>query len=384
MDVNNNGWVAGYCLSSASTDTLFDYRAFVIVPKYDENGKPNWRQDDDSGSNTLLVLLDELANLDDDERLPTTGFHFYSATAINNNGQITGVIRQGRDPNPIQFNWDYVFRCQIEVNDGTLTMKDLQIRLASDLAFRAQYYAWGINDLGDVVGTWYDNNGWYPFVWTYDASDSNAIVTILTHSAGAFGRGINNLRQVVGEYETAGFNDAFLYTPDEFNSPYPGSMTILPDFGYSSKTNYSHGSTAYAITEDGYVVGREGNVSKNWAYYHAYLYDSTNGILQDLGALAGDNCSEAYSINSSKDVVGQSYYDFNASNFRAFLYTTIKGSTTKMAIFNLQNWINGYPPGYLNTDRIRPDRINDNKQICGRIFSINGSEAILLEPIPNP
>jgi uncharacterized membrane protein len=388
-DVNNNGWVVGFCLSPTSTETIIDYRAFVIVPKYDENGKPYWREDDDSGSNTLLVLLDDLANLNVDKRLPTTGFHFYYANAINDSGQITGVIRQDTNSHPPEFDWDYVFRCQIEVaGDGTLTMKDLQIRLSYANPYLRTYYTWeGINDRGDVVGTWqYDNegnnDGQYPFLWIYDALDSNELVTILT-PAGAHGRGINNLRQVVGEYETSQLNDDFLYTPYDFNTPYPGSTTNIPDFGYSSKISYTYGRKAYAITEDGYVVGREGNVSKNWAYYHAYLYDSTNGILQDLGTLAGDNCSEAYSINSSKDVVGQSYYDTHASNFRAFLYTTIKGSTTKMAIFNLQNWITGYPPGYTNTDRILPYRINDNKQICGRI-SNNGSEAILLEPIPNP
>jgi probable HAF family extracellular repeat protein len=60
-------------------------------------------------------------------------------------------------------------------------------------------------------------------------------------------------------------------------------------------------STAYAITEDGRIVGQANTVGVPLVT-HAFYYE--NGIMNDLGTLPGGNFSSAQGINSAGVIVG--------------------------------------------------------------------------------
>ena len=61
-------------------------------------------------------------------------------------------------------------------------------------------------------------------------------------------------------------------------------------------------SEAYALNDQGQVVGRSGTASGS---IHAFLWE--DGTMVDLGALPGGNYSEAYGINKFGQVVGMSF-----------------------------------------------------------------------------
>jgi probable HAF family extracellular repeat protein len=62
-------------------------------------------------------------------------------------------------------------------------------------------------------------------------------------------------------------------------------------------------SQAWAVNDDGIVVGKS-DFSASSTDHRAFRW--SHGMLQDLGAPAGQPCSTAYSINSSGQIVGDS------------------------------------------------------------------------------
>jgi len=114
--------------------------------------------------------------------------------------------------------------------------------------------------------------------------------------------GINDAGQVVGLSRTAsGDYHAFLW--DSTNG-----MTDLGTLGGSH-------SRAYAINNAGQVVG-EADYAVSGGYDHAFLWDSTDGMI-DLGTLGGSE-STAYGINDAGQIVGNS--DASSGLEHAFLW----------------------------------------------------------------
>jgi probable HAF family extracellular repeat protein len=208
--------------------------------------------------------------------------------------------------------------------------------------------AFGINDLGAVVGTSTLADGSYvPFLY------QNGVMTQL--GSGGSGGGlaeamaINNNGQIVGIGITP--SGAFLYQN--------GSFIDLGTLGGGSQ------SQAYAINNLGQVVGfshTSGNAR------HAFLYQ--NGVMNDLDPANSWPDSWAMGINDNGAVVGQ-ISDQNGMPL-AFLYIPGNG------IVNLNNYItnlsNGTTIGF--TGAFVAYAINKNGDIVGAGNYFNGTKTI--------
>src|SRR4029078_4747991 len=127
---------------------------------------------------------------------------------------------------------------------------------------------------------------------------------------------INNLGQITGVDLANGH--AFLYSG--------GVKTDLGTLGRSSS------SDAWGANESGQVAGSSNG--------HAFLYD---GSLHDLGPLAGFSTIHTSDLNSTGQVVGYSYNDFN--NPRAWVYTGGVIRDLNTLIDPLSGWIVGAATG---------------------------------------
>jgi probable HAF family extracellular repeat protein len=143
--------------------------------------------------------------------------------------------------------------------------------------------AYGINDLGQVVGwvTKSNDDYCYPCVWT------NGVVTNLAALGGSgYAKSINNAGQVVGTCRGHAF--------------YWQDSTGMIDLGtLGGNTTYFDESEAFSINDAGQVVG--------WAYMqdscHAFLWQKGLGMT-DLGA-----AGHANSINDKGQIVGGAYQE---------------------------------------------------------------------------
>jgi probable HAF family extracellular repeat protein len=163
-------------------------------------------------------------------------------------------------------------------------------------------WAYGINDLGQVVGASVTPTGdVHAFLWT--AADGMIDLGTLGGN-NSEARGINDLGQVVGVSETASLVSyhAFLWTA-------AGGMTDLDPLGEIY-------SAAYGISDLGQVVGVGQTAS---GFLRAFLWTATDGIT-DLDHVDGNN-SEAWGINEVGQAVGLSEIPGDSGQYYALLWT---------------------------------------------------------------
>jgi probable HAF family extracellular repeat protein len=216
--INNSGQIVG---ESDSSDAAIRQRAFVY-------------------SGGTMQSLTSLATNPDH-------WDAWTATAISDNGQITGEI----DPAGPAGSPNHYFR----YSNGTL----------SDLGF--SYIPHGINSSGQIVGI----AGAHAFL---DTGGS------ITNLGSYVAYGINDSGEVVGDS-----GHAFLYD---------GTKHDLGTLGGNS-------SAGFGINAGGQVVGSSLLAGNTVA--HAFRY--SGGIMTDLGALGGNNVdSFALAINASGQIVG--------------------------------------------------------------------------------
>jgi probable HAF family extracellular repeat protein len=169
-------------------------------------------------------------------------------------------------------------------------------------------YAWGINNVGQVVGN--VNDGGLAFVW----DSTNGMQDLGTLGGGRGAEAINNIGQVVGYSYTSGLNvHAFLWD----------STNGMQDLGTIS----GYGSVASGINDFGQVVGSL--TTSGEEPQHSFVWDSTNGM-RDLNDLIDSNSgwtlNSAKAINNKGQIVG--YGNLNGQQ-RAFLLTPIAETNPK-------------------------------------------------------
>lgn len=240
-----------------------------------------------------------------------------------------------------------------------------------------QVSAAGINDSGQVVGSYITNNQGHAFLYTGGVISDIGTLTGENGSSGA--RDINNKGQIVG-LSTTWSNDqhSFLY-----------SDNVMTDLDLLSGKHYSEPKR---INDNGDVVGYYKTAQNTITILHAYLY--SGGTVNEINSLGG-NEAVAFGINNNGQVVG--YTTTQEGPYRAFIYdnntmTALDTSSTEIAvginssgqILLSPHWMLGGAHSYLDDGGVLSDlgylggnatfgnNINDKGQIVGWAYTTNG------------
>ncbi|HEX8915202.1 MAG TPA: DUF3466 family protein [Humisphaera sp.] len=280
------------------------------------------------------------------------GFNESYVTGINASGVVVGHSNSSAAAQFRAFTWD-----------GSTTTPIPNLPGANSETAYTNAYA--INDAGVVVGVAQaapvDPQDGVERGFVYE----NGTITDIGTLAGAASPGaasgayaINASGQVAGYSETAsGVQHAVLRTG-----------TTLADLGtLSTSSSGDDRSVAYGINDAGFVVGLTTTGTTSTPPTRAFLYNGTT--MTSLGALAGDNYSEARDVNNGGAVVGFSADNSDQDNPRAFLYTG--GTLTDL---------NGEIDAGSGWTLTKATSINDVGQIVG-VGILNGQQrAFLLTP----
>ena len=235
--------------------------------------------------------------------------------------------------------------------------------------------AYGINNSGQIVGTYYDAAGAHGFLL------SGGSYTTLDVPGGRFtsARGINSSGQIVGFYsDAAGGPHGFLLSDGSYTTfDVPGAEGT-DAFGINNSGQIvgqcfdaagTHGfllsggqyttfdvpgasfTTAFGINDAGQIVGSYRDVVNR---SHGFLLDGGSYITFDV---PGGSTTNALGINDAGDIVGY-YFDYSGSYAQGFLLRD--GSYTTFYVPGAQ--ADTYPQG-----------INDSDAIAGYYGDVPGS-----------
>ena len=139
----------------------------------------------------------------------------------------------------------------------------------------------GINDTGQIVGSYSDGTGAHGFF--RDGGSLSPIDCPLGSPGTTVASGINNSGQIVGNYVDGAHNDhGFLLTGNRFKSVFSGEF-----------------DRAYGINDAGQIVGMYVVYLPSEFIIHGFLYGEANIDFP------GSSGTEAYGINNGGDIVGR-------------------------------------------------------------------------------
>jgi probable HAF family extracellular repeat protein len=345
--------------------------------KGDVVGQADWYVDDGWIGEAFLCKGGVMQNLNDvvdatvPGGLPDDFWRMIYAYDINERGQVVGIMMWYGPYLQDDPDWEpgsAVFRFTPE-DDTTVPVTPAKLEMLVDVMAghdTVTHYdgARAINDAGDVT-VWKDDlvSGKSSCVWTM----SGDLIAIPTPAGSAWGmKAMNNrpvdetLGQIVGSVSAGGTSCyAVRYTP---------GLGVVP-LGWLKNPGNNPIGVATDINEAGQVAGYA--TTSGGTAMHAFRYTDGKG-LKDLGALAGLN-TKAFGINSSGDVVGETFY-----SDRAFLYRDSCGMIDlKTTIVTNDPDHYPVPPGFEQMT-LTAKKINDAGWIIGRL----GGHACLLKPLP--
>lgn len=179
------------------------------------------------------------------------------------------------------------------------------------------------------------------------------------------GNGINRVR---GEgVEVVGIADLLGDCTSHLTCPYHAFLYkngVMDDLGTLAGGFYSY---ATGINQSGQVTG---SADTNLGNFHAFLYD--NGTMHDLGTLPGPPCcfqSFAQAINKHGQIVGYVSVG-NINDYHAFLYSHGKMRDLNSLIPPNSGWFLGFANG-----------INDRGEITGSGIINGEGHSFLLSPV---
>jgi probable HAF family extracellular repeat protein len=285
--------------------------------------------------------------------LGTLGGNYSSALSVNNRGQVVGGAM-----NAILDPFDPLFATQPRAflwQDGA--MQDLGTLGGSEATAlfvnqRGQVAGFSFtnsspNSVADICGTGVPTTD--PFLW----EDGRMIDLGTLGGTCGLPFSLNNRGQVVGLSDLAGdlTSHPFLW--------HRGTMKDLGTLGGSF-------GIAQGINDAGEVVGAANN--KNDQAFLAFLWK--DDVMTNLGTLNGDDCSQAFHINSKGQIVGNS---FPCAGGRSHAFLWENGSMTDLNAL--------LPPGSSLTPWGDGAFINDRGEIAGvRVLPDGDLHAVLLIP----
>jgi probable HAF family extracellular repeat protein len=227
-----------------------------------------------------------------------------SATMVNHGGELAG----------------YFFDGEANAHDFGERPRPFLFSGGKVKTFRAMGKNWhpaGINDRGDVVGT-------YDFTVYLYADGQFSNLSAATHKRLTLAAGINNRGDVAGTATTGAFPEACVYSRGRL-------MPLGTAAGFT-------GSQAVGINPAGQIAGTlttqtNGIVTAE----HAFLY--SDGGIQDLGTAGGFANSEAMAIGRNGEVTGAVFDLPNRAPQHAFVWQggamtdlgTLPGGTSSYA-----------------------------------------------------
>jgi probable HAF family extracellular repeat protein len=205
-------------------------------------------------------------------------FALSNAKAINNSGQIVGVASS-------KFAWGYdQFRWRAFISDGG-SMTDLQSQLNSLFGYEEPieendsywFYAseaYGINDLGQVVGSHVDYEG-QEKAFVYGGGQNINLHSLLGDGVeNSYARDVNNEGQIIGAFNTSGSTyTAFVYSD--------GQIKTL-------------GGSLIDINNNGIVLGSSGTT--------AIVHDINNNTSTNLNVNGIIDSEEAIWLTSARGI----------------------------------------------------------------------------------
>ena len=216
----------------------------------------------------------------------------------------------------------------------------------------------GINDSGQIAGTY----GTQQISFRAFLNTKGTAIDLGTLGGNlSVVRGINNAGQVVGV--SALYNNGY---PDNISHAFLYSNGVMKDLGtLAGPSNTGVDSEATAINDKGQVVGVSGTASNN-----AFLY--SGGTMTDLGTLGGSG-STATGINESGQIVGWSMTTDDSAQ-HAYLYS----GGTMIDLNSLIDPNSGWTLVWAHA-------INNSGQIVGEGTNESGeTHGFLLTPVPEP